>query len=49
MEVDFVVTWVDMDDPTWKDEFAQYSGKIDNTVNESSEARFRDNGFLYSP
>jgi len=46
MEIDFVVTWVDMDDPKWKDEFSQYSGKIDNTVNESSEARFRDNGFL---
>lgn len=46
MGIDFVVTWVDMDDPKWKDEFSKYSGKIDNTVNESSEARFRDNGFL---
>tara|TARA_R110001583_G_scaffold61034_2_gene180879 strand:+ start:20693 stop:21685 length:993 start_codon:yes stop_codon:yes gene_type:complete len=46
MEIDFVVSWVDMDDPKWKEEFSQYSGKIDNTVNELSEARFRDYGFL---
>ena len=46
MEIDFVVTWVDMDDPNWKKEFAQYAGKIDNSKNEVSEARFRDYGFL---
>lgn len=46
MEIDFVVTWVDMDDPKWKAEFSNYSGKIDNSVNELSEARFRDYGFL---
>jgi len=46
MEIDFVVTWVDLDDPIWKDELSRYSGKIDNTVNELSEARFRDNGLL---
>jgi len=46
MEIDFVVTWVDMDDPSWKGELSRYSGKIDNTVNELSEARFRDNGLL---
>lgn len=46
MEIDFVVTWVDMDDPNWKADFAKYSGKIDNTKNEVSEARFRDHGFL---
>ena len=46
MEIDFVVTWVDMDDPIWKKEFSQFSGKIDNSVNERSEARFRDYGFL---
>ena len=44
--IDFVVTWVDMDDPEWKKQFHQYSGKIDNRVNEVSEARFRDYGFL---
>ncbi len=46
MEIDFVVTWVDMDDPKWKEDFSKYSGKIDNSKNEVSEARFRDYGFL---
>lgn len=46
MEIDFVVTWVDMNDPKWKKEFATYSGKIDNTKNEVSVARFRDYGLL---
>jgi hypothetical protein len=46
MEIDFVVTWVDMNDPKWQADFAQYSGKIDNTKNEVNEARFRDYGFL---
>lgn len=46
MEVDFVITWVDMDDPKWIKEFSKYSNKIDNSVNELSEARFRDHGFL---
>ena len=46
MDIDFVVTWVDMDDPKWKGEFAKYAGKIDNTKNEVSEARFRDYGFF---
>ncbi|HBK40684.1 MAG TPA: hypothetical protein DDZ57_03825, partial [Porphyromonadaceae bacterium] len=39
MEIDFVITWVDMNDPRWQKDFAIYSGKIDNTVNELSEAR----------
>jgi hypothetical protein len=48
MEIDFVVTWVDMDDPAWKADFAKYSGlaATDNSRNETSEARFRDYGFL---
>ena len=46
MEIDFVITWVDMDDPKWKADFTKYSGKIDNSKNELSEARFRDYGFL---
>ena len=46
MEIDFVVTWVDMDDPKWKNEYSKFYGKIDNRINELSEARFRDNGFL---
>lgn len=44
--IDFVITWVDMHDPAWKAEFARFSGKIDNTKNEVSEARFRDHGLL---
>jgi len=46
MDIDFVVTWVDMNDPAWKKSFAEYSGKIDNSRNKFSEARFRDYGLL---
>ena len=46
MDIDFVITWVDMNDPQWQAEFAKYSPKIDNTKNELSVARFRDYGFL---
>ncbi|WP_235329111.1 Stealth CR1 domain-containing protein, partial [Bacteroides caecigallinarum] len=46
MDIDFVVTWVNMDDPKWQAEFAKYSGKKENTKNGVSKARFRDYGFL---
>lgn len=48
MDIDFVVTWVDMDDPKWKADFAKYSGlaTTDDSHNETSVARFRDQGFL---
>lgn len=46
MDIDFVITWVDMDDPAWQEEFAKYSGMKGNTRNGVSEARFRDYGFL---
>lgn len=46
MDIDFVVTWVDMNDPKWKKEFAAAKGMIDNSRNQYSEARFRDYGFL---
>ena len=46
MNIDFVITWVDMNDPKWKSDFAEYAPKIDNSKNEYSEARFRDYGFL---
>ena len=46
MNIDFVVTWVDMNDPKWKADFAKYSGKIDDSKNEISTARFRDYGLL---
>jgi len=46
MEIDFVITWVDMDDPKWKADFTKYSGKTINEKNSVSDARFRDHGFL---
>lgn len=46
MDIDFVITWVNMNDPKWQAEFAKYSGNKDNTKNGVSEARFRDYGFL---
>ncbi len=46
MDIDFVVTWVDMDDPKWQADFAKYSGKIDNSKNEVAISRFRDYGLL---
>ena len=46
MDIDFVITWVDMNDPKWKADFSKYSGRKENTKNGVSEARFRDNGFL---
>lgn len=46
MDIDFVVTWVDMNDPEWKQSFAKHSGIINNMKNEVSEARFRDHGLL---
>lgn len=46
MDIDFVVTWVYMDDPEWQNEFSKYSGNKDNTKNGVSKARFRDYGFL---
>ena len=46
MDIDFVITWVDMNDPKWKRDFAHYNGKIDNSKNEVSEARFREYGLL---
>jgi len=46
MNIDFVITWVDMNDPDWRAEFSKYSGHKDNSKNGVSKARFRDNGFL---
>ena len=47
MDIDFVVTWVDMDDPDWQTEFSKYStDKKNTTKNGISKARFRDHGFL---
>lgn len=46
MDIDFVVTWVNMDDPEWQNEFSKYSCDANNTKNGISKARFRDYGFL---
>lgn len=46
MEIDFVLTWVDMNDPKWKAKFSLYSAHGNNSKNGVSEARFRDNGLL---
>ncbi|MDE6543348.1 MAG: stealth family protein [Muribaculaceae bacterium] len=46
LPIDFVVTWVDMDDEKWRAEFVKYSGRTENEKNGVSEARFRDYGFL---
>ncbi len=46
MEIDFVVTWVDMNDPRWQADFAHYSGRARTESNSVSDARFRDHGFL---
>lgn len=41
-----MLTWVNMDDPEWREDFARYSGKKGIESNGVSDARFRDNGFL---
>ena len=46
MDIDFVITWVDMDDPEWQTEFSKYVHAKKNTKNGVSKTRFRDNGFL---
>lgn len=45
-DIDIVVTWVDMDDPEWKEEFNKYSGIHDTEKNGVVDARFRDYGLL---
>ncbi len=46
MDIDFVITWVDMNDPKWQAKFSEYSKDKGNSRNGVSKARFRDNGFL---
>lgn len=45
-DIDIVVTWVDMNDPSWKKEFNHYSGNNDIEENGIIDARFRDYGLL---
>lgn len=44
--IDFVVLWVDMDDPKWRADFEKFSGRAREDKNSVSAARFRDHGFL---
>ena len=44
--IDIVVTWVDMNDPKWKEEFNRYSANPRNEENGIIDARFRDYGLL---
>lgn len=46
MDIDFIVTWVNMDDPKWKEDFLKFSGMQQNEKNGVTEARFRDYGLL---
>lgn len=46
MDIDFVITWVDMNNPEWKAEFSKYSNNKNNSKNGVSETRFRDYGLL---
>lgn len=46
MDIDFVVTWVNMDDPKWMRNYSHYSSEGKNEKNGVSKARFRDYGFL---
>ncbi len=46
MDIDFVVSWVDMDDPSWQASFAEWSSRKGGSRNGLSKARFRDNGLL---
>ncbi len=46
MDIDFIVTWVNMDDPAWKEDFRKFSGMQENEKNSVTEARFRDYGLL---
>lgn len=44
--IDFVLIWVDMNDPEWQKNFLQYTNKEKTNEYNASKARFRDNGFL---
>ena len=44
--IDFVVVWVDMNDPKWKEDFMQCKGIQDTNSYNTGMERFRDYGFL---
>ena len=41
MDIDFVITWVNMDDPEWQAGFAEYFGNKENKKKGGSGDRFR--------
>ena len=43
-KIDFIITWVDGNDPTWRKKKESYSPSNDNGMNTSS--RYRDWGIL---
>lgn len=48
-DIDFVITWVDSNDPAWRKEKARYSGLADNSfesVYNQNDVRYRDWGLL---
>lgn len=45
MNVDFVVTWLDSNDPIWQNEYQKYKGEIQS--GDHSVARYRDWGNLF--
>ena len=44
-DIDFVITWVDGDDPVWRQEYERYATKEDKSCNNNG-ARYRDWGVL---
>lgn len=44
MDIDFVVTWVDSNDPKWQEDFRKYKGIT--TTADQSKARYRDWDFF---
>lgn len=46
MDIDFVITWVDRNDPDWEKDFRKYSSSMVTEKNGVSEARFRDYGLM---
>ena len=44
MDIDFVVTWVDSNDPQWQEDFRKYKGIT--TTADQSKARYRDWDFF---
>ena len=44
-DIDFVITWVDGDDPAWKEERAKYDHP-EGCISNSNDSQYRDWGIL---